>query len=63
MSETYSMIDARPNGERVLARGLTMAQVLTYRPPADVWSLSARQEDPPCTVHGIRRCTICLPRR
>lgn len=62
MSQTYTVIDNRPNGERVLATGLTWAEVAVYMPPSDVWALRARAEDVPCEVHGIRRCTICLPR-
>lgn len=62
MSQTYTVIDNRPSGERVLATGLTWAQVSTYVPPAGVWALTARAENMPCAVHGVRRCTICLPR-
>lgn len=62
MSQTYTVIDNRPSGERVLATGLTWAEVSVYMPPAGVWALTARAEDVPCAVHGIRRCTICLPR-
>lgn len=42
--KTFTALDIRPNGEHVLATGLTLAQVLTYAAPADTWALTFRQE-------------------
>jgi hypothetical protein len=44
MSETFTALDIRPNGERVLATGLTMPEVHAYTAPEDVWALTFRKE-------------------
>jgi hypothetical protein len=41
---TFTAVDVRPSYERVLAVGLTLAEVYAFVSPAGVWALSFRQE-------------------
>lgn len=41
---TFTAVDVHPSCERVLAVGLTLAEVYAFVVPAGVWALSFRQE-------------------
>jgi hypothetical protein len=41
---TFTAVDVHPSYERVLAVGLTLAEVCAFVSPAGVWALAFRQE-------------------
>jgi len=44
MAREFDVIEKRPDGsERVLARGLTVAQVYAYVVPPNSWAITFRQ--------------------